>query len=187
MLAHIFLCHLLPPPGSVRVNHILSLAESLQLESIWIIQMQQSSRYPKMSSEDCERVWIRVLSLLPVVHLYLRISPEFSKKFETVLRGYSGARGKLIHEKNQKQKISWHCPFNPRLKCILLAQTIDLNICSYRNCHCHLFALLLIHLCTCKELFSSKSVFEILWKVKIWCTNNCINYIFTKGFIQYCP
>ncbi len=24
---------------------------------------------------------------------------------------YSGAEGKLIHEKNQKQKISWHCPF----------------------------------------------------------------------------
>jgi|LakMenEpi03Aug12_release.lakeMendotaPanAssembly.Ray.scaffolds.fasta_scaffold395430_1 hypothetical protein len=26
---------------------------------------------------------------------------------------YSGAGGKLIHEKNQKQKISWHCPFSP--------------------------------------------------------------------------
>jgi hypothetical protein len=25
---------------------------------------------------------------------------------------YSGAVGKLIHEKSQKQKISWHCPFN---------------------------------------------------------------------------
>ncbi len=25
--------------------------------------------------------------------------------------GYSGAGGKLIHEKNQKQKIWWHCPF----------------------------------------------------------------------------
>jgi hypothetical protein len=24
---------------------------------------------------------------------------------------YSGAGGKLINEKNQKQKISWHCPF----------------------------------------------------------------------------
>ncbi len=24
---------------------------------------------------------------------------------------YTGAGGKLIHEKNQKQKISWHCPF----------------------------------------------------------------------------
>ncbi len=39
---------------------------------------------------------------------YLR---EFSKKFETVLMGYSGAGGKLIHKKNQKQKISWYCPF----------------------------------------------------------------------------
>ncbi len=37
---------------------------------------------------------------------------EFSKKFETALVVYSGAWGKLIHEKNQKQKISWHCPFN---------------------------------------------------------------------------
>ncbi len=25
--------------------------------------------------------------------------------------GYSGAGGKLIHKKNQKQQISWHCPF----------------------------------------------------------------------------
>ena len=25
--------------------------------------------------------------------------------------GYSGAGEKLIDEKNQKQKISWHCPF----------------------------------------------------------------------------
>ncbi len=30
--------------------------------------------------------------------------------------GYSGAGGKLIHEKNQKQKISWHCPFKVNLK-----------------------------------------------------------------------
>jgi hypothetical protein len=28
-----------------------------------------------------------------------------------VLMEYSWAGGKLIHEKNQKQKISWHCPF----------------------------------------------------------------------------
>ncbi len=26
---------------------------------------------------------------------------------------YSGAGGKLIHETNQKQKISWHFPFKP--------------------------------------------------------------------------
>jgi hypothetical protein len=26
--------------------------------------------------------------------------------------GYTGAWGKLIHEKNLKSKISWQCPFN---------------------------------------------------------------------------
>ncbi len=40
---------------------------------------------------------------------YLR---EFSKKFEMALMVYSDAWGKLIHEKNRKSKISWHCPFN---------------------------------------------------------------------------
>ena len=39
------------------------------------------------------------------------ISENFLKKFETALKVYSGAWGKLIHEKNHKQKISWHCPF----------------------------------------------------------------------------
>jgi hypothetical protein len=35
---------------------------------------------------------------------------EFSKKFKMALMVYSGAWGNLIHEKNQKSKIS-HCPF----------------------------------------------------------------------------
>jgi hypothetical protein len=39
---------------------------------------------------------------------YLR---AFLKKFETAQMAYSGAWGKLIHEKNLKRKISWHCPF----------------------------------------------------------------------------
>ncbi len=38
---------------------------------------------------------------------------------------YSGAGGKLIHEKNQKQKILWHCPFkqNP--------QKLGINRCGW--------------------------------------------------------
>ncbi len=44
---------------------------------------------------------------------YLR---EFSKKFEMILMLLSGAWGKVIHEKNLKQKISWHCPFNKLLR-----------------------------------------------------------------------
>ncbi len=35
----------------------------------------------------------------------------FSKKFEMAQMVYSGAWGKVIHEKNKKSKISWHCPF----------------------------------------------------------------------------
>ncbi len=45
-------------------------------------------------------------SLIPVASLDLRISPRIFEKFKKVLMGYSGAGGKLIHEKNQKQKIS---------------------------------------------------------------------------------
>ncbi len=41
---------------------------------------------------------------------YLR---EFSKKIRNGLMVYSGAWGKLIHEKNLKSKISWHCPCKP--------------------------------------------------------------------------
>ncbi len=44
------------------------------------------------------------VSLTPVVHLDLR--REFSKKFEMILMLLSGAWGKVIHEKNLKQKIS---------------------------------------------------------------------------------
>jgi hypothetical protein len=45
------------------------------------------------------------VSKTPVVHLELRISLRISKKFETALMLYSGAWGKLIHEKNQNLKI----------------------------------------------------------------------------------
>jgi hypothetical protein len=55
------------------------------------------------------------VSLTPVVLLDLR--REFSTKFDTVLMGYSGAGGKLAHEKNQKQKILWRCPFNMSSLC----------------------------------------------------------------------
>jgi hypothetical protein len=43
------------------------------------------------------------VSLTPVVHLDLRISPRI---FEKIRNGHKGAGGKLIHNKNQKQKIS---------------------------------------------------------------------------------
>ncbi len=61
---------------------------------------------PRICHRICHRCrWHRWQTLS---HEYLR---EFSKKFEMTLMVYSGAWGNLIHEKNQKSKISWHCPF----------------------------------------------------------------------------
>ncbi len=40
---------------------------------------------------------------------------------------YSGAGGKLIHEKNQKQKISWHCPFKKQLDCATYSCFVQLQ------------------------------------------------------------
>jgi hypothetical protein len=53
-----------------------------------------------------------LVSLIPVVHSALRISANLKKKFEMTLILCLGARGKMIHERNLKQKISWHCPVN---------------------------------------------------------------------------
>jgi hypothetical protein len=46
------------------------------------------------------------VSLTPVVHLDLRISPRIFEKIHMILMLFSGAWGKMIHEKNLKQKIS---------------------------------------------------------------------------------
>ncbi len=42
--------------------------------------------------------------------------------------GYSEAGGKLIHEKNQKQKILWHCPFKG-------SQMWDFQPCDFTSMH----------------------------------------------------
>ncbi len=47
------------------------------------------------------------------------ISANF-RKFETALMVNSRALGKLIHDKNLKSKISWHCPF----KSIVIYETL---------------------------------------------------------------
>jgi hypothetical protein len=45
------------------------------------------------------------VSLIPVVRLDLRISLHIFKKFEMTLKLFSGAWGKMIHEKHLKEKI----------------------------------------------------------------------------------
>jgi hypothetical protein len=45
------------------------------------------------------------LSLIPAAILSCEYLREFSKKFETVLIGYSGAGGKLIHKKPEAKNL----------------------------------------------------------------------------------
>ncbi len=46
---------------------------------------------------------------------------------------YSGAGGKLIHEKNQKQKISWHCPFDYAKEKAMFEEFKKIGIEMYNN------------------------------------------------------
>jgi hypothetical protein len=46
------------------------------------------------------------VSTIPVVHLDLRVSPRIFEKIQNGLNGILWGGGKLIHEKNQKQKLS---------------------------------------------------------------------------------
>ncbi len=67
----------------------------------------------------------RIFSIWHRCHLELRI---FSQFFETAPIVFSEAWGKLIHEKNQKLKISWHCPFKSFLLAICNLYTIKGNL-----------------------------------------------------------
>ncbi len=78
------------------------------------------------------------VSTTPVVNLELRISPRIFEKIETVLMWYSGAGGKLIDEKNQKRKISWHCPFNDDVTVYSSARLVP--SCPHTPNHPFLFA-----------------------------------------------
>ncbi len=52
---------------------------------------------------------------------------------------YSGAGGKLIHEKNQKQRISWHCPFKSWLLLKVHKHEINFNFFWPKSKHCMAF------------------------------------------------
>ncbi len=57
------------------------------------------------------KLFLPTLSMTPVVHLELLISPWIFKKIQNDPNWIFMGLGKLIHEKNLNSKISWHCPF----------------------------------------------------------------------------
>jgi hypothetical protein len=67
---------------------------------------------------------------------------------------YSGAEGKLIHKKNQKQKISWHCPFNDK-RILLRSQFLGHRLTDW--------------VCVCDRYYSSNVNFPFPQKVRPEC------------------
>ncbi len=136
---------------------------------------------------------------------------EFSKKFEMVLMGYSGAGGKLIHEKNQKQKISWHCPFNSNSQYPSVYLTLTLTWIVHNLITCAISidcpslkrldmcipvlkmsaeagAALTRRLCTPAILFSLSSIPEQgnLWRTKVIGTVlHCIQGFFSSWLVPW--
>ncbi len=100
----ILLCMIL---FQLKLRECMHLIEGHNLKEVWHINLSPLPLKPVNS--------LSPVSLTPVINIHSRISEylrEFSKKFESVLMGYSGARGKLIHAKTLKQKISCQTPFN---------------------------------------------------------------------------
>ncbi len=56
-----------------------------------------------------------------MVRIDLRISPRIFEKIWNGPKRILWGWGKLIRQKNQKQKISWHCPFNVRNSFVVLS------------------------------------------------------------------
>jgi hypothetical protein len=116
-----FSSHYLPPESTTPVANLLPVsltpAQLANLPSVSLIPAAICHSCHWHRWQICHRCrWHRWCTLT------CKYLPEFSKKFEMNLLFFSGAWGKVIHEKNLKQKISWHCPLKES-KCKKL--TID--------------------------------------------------------------
>ncbi len=74
--------------------------------------------FPLLPKDDQTKLlkffWLNIFSICHRCrwHRWQTLSCEYLREFSRILWGW----GKLIHEKNQKQKILWHCPFNRKKK-----------------------------------------------------------------------
>ncbi len=66
------------------------------------------------------------VSLTTVANLKLRISPRVSEKIRNDPNGILSCLGETDSWKNQKSKISWHCPFKQFFTCIFICWTSQL-------------------------------------------------------------
>jgi hypothetical protein len=88
-----------------RFSFLITLLYVPRLANLPPVSLTPVANLPRVSQH--QRYWCQ--NLLPVSsYEYLR---KFLKKIKMILMLFSRAWGKMIHEKNLKQKISWNYPF----------------------------------------------------------------------------
>ncbi len=96
-----------------QFSNCLQLNINLKKKKLYICLLYN----PKLSKQnnynfsDWRFFHLPPLSTTPTVHFELRISPRIFKKNRNGPNGILRALGETGHEKKQKSKISWHCPF----------------------------------------------------------------------------
>ncbi len=145
---------------------LLSKGVPTKLEIFFICHRCQRHRWSTLSCE------------------YLR---EFSKKFETVLIGHSGVGGKLIHKKNQRQKISWHCSINCRWNIKEAIKAAKLKVALMEQIKDDIWTLLPSAYLEMYELLKLSKVSRQTWckgifrNIYIWCVQ-VLQWIFYEAF-----
>ncbi len=101
------------PPPPPRHKTAFTLKWTLRKNFIYMLTLLLKG----VQTKYLNLFWLKIFSICHRCRWHLELDTmsceyhrEFSKNFETALMGYSGAWGKLIHEKDLKSKISWHCP-----------------------------------------------------------------------------
>ncbi len=96
-------------PSSLRFDlfKFMNKQSSIRIDLSFLLSSEQNMK--KILSQNFS-LFLPV-SLTPLINIIREYLREFSKKFEMILLGYSGAQGTLIYEKNLQSKISCQTPF----------------------------------------------------------------------------
>ncbi len=105
--------------GTVSRDYVLQVSSRIIFPQASENNIRVISNLSKIRGDIRKARFTTGINDTSVVHLEMRISPRSFEKIETALMGYSESWKKLIHGKNLKSKISWHCSFNKFvIKCV---------------------------------------------------------------------
>ncbi len=103
------------PTGPFQLQTFKIIQNLHLLEVVVVRRKKLLGRFQQVSTTSAVPVGTFTVSLIPVVYLDLRISPQILKKFEMVLIIFSGAWRKMIQKKTWSKKSRDTVPFNQNI------------------------------------------------------------------------